>query len=77
MSEVYEDWFPVEGTQYEYYKSKDVRRYHYSGASSGFSHWTRSEWPGAPTNFGYVIGDGDRFDDYVTYNNYVFPAWCF
>ena len=77
MNEVYGDFLPADGTQYEYYKSKDVRRYNYSGAASGYRHWTRSVYSSFSGNFGYVIGDGDRFGNDATNTYYVFPAWCF
>lgn len=66
-----------DGTQYEYYKSKDVSTSNYSGASSSFYHWTRSVIPSISTSFRCVIRNGNCCNYVATENNSVFPGWCF
>lgn len=75
-TEVYGD-FDSDGTQYEYYKSKDVTASNYSGASSSYTHWTRSVNPNAYTNFRYVVSDGIWNGRYATHAYCVFPAFSF
>ena len=66
-----------DGTQYEYYKSKGVSTSSYSGASSGYYHWTRSVAPSYSTDFRFVSSDGDWYYYYATNTLYVFPAFSF
>lgn len=67
-----------DGTQYEYYKSKDVSTSSYSGAASSSHHWTRSVYPSDSTSFRLVYSYGDWNGIYGATNTlYVFPAWCF
>ena len=66
-----------DGTQYEYYKSKGVTTSNYSGASSSYSHWTRSVNPSYSTSFRYVLSYGDWASSYATDTHYVFPAFSF
>ena len=66
-----------DGTQYEYYKSKGVTTSNYSGASSGYYHWTRSVYPNGSTNFRFVYDSGDWNYNYAAITHYVFPAFSF
>ena len=66
-----------DGTQYEYYKSNGVTTSNYSGASSGYYHWTRSVAPGYSTDFRYVRSSGDWSYYHAAHTYYVFPAFSF
>ena len=67
-----------DGTQYEYYKSKGVTEKNYSGASSGYDHWTRSVHPNGSTYFHLVYDNGNLYNiGHAKDNFYVFPAFCF
>ena len=66
-----------DGTQYEYYKSNGVTTSNYSGASSSYSHWTRSVCPSYSTSFRYVAYSGDWDNSNATSAIYVFPAFSF
>ena len=66
-----------DGAQYEYYKSKGVTTSNCSGASSSYSHWTRSVNPSYSTSFRYVLSYGDWASNYATSTSYVFPAFSF
>lgn len=66
-----------DGTQYEYYKSNGVTTSNYSGASSSYSHWTRSVYPSNSTYFRYVGFSGGWNDSDATITSYVFPAFSF
>ena len=75
-TEIYGD-MQSDGTQYEFYKSKGVTTSNYSGASSGYHHWTRSVTPSASTGFRFVVGNGDWDYSNATGVPYVFPAFSF
>ena len=75
-TEVYGD-LHSDGIQYEYYKSKSVTTSNYSGASSSYSHWTRSVYPSDSTAFRGVYSSGGWYNYNATYTNYVFPAFSF
>lgn len=66
-----------DGTQYEYYKSKGVTRSNYSGASSSYSHWTRSVYPSNSASFRSVYSGGAWSSNRATHTYYVFPAFSF
>ena len=66
-----------DGTQYEFYKSKGVTKSNYSGASSGYDHWTRSVSPSNSTSFRFVGGGGGWLNYYATSTHCVFPAFSF
>ena len=75
MTEVYGD-LQSDGTQYEFYKSKGVTTSNYSGASSSYSHWTRSVNPSSSTNFRFVRSDGN-WGSGAPITRYMFPAFSF
>ena len=75
-TEIYGD-LDSDGTQYEYYQSKGVTAASYSGASSGFSHWTRSVFPSGSVLIRCVDSSGNCYNYLATKAYYVFPAWCF
>ena len=67
-----------DGSQYEYYASKGVTGSKFSGASSGFEHWTRSVCLDGSQYFRYVYSNGAWYNNgYSDIAKYVFPAWCF
>lgn len=66
-----------DGTQYEYYKSKDVTSSNYSGASSSFYRWTRSVAQFGDKEFRCIFGEmGWGLCD-ARDTNCVLPAFCF
>ena len=75
-TEVYGD-LNSDGTQYEHYKSRGVTKSKYSGASSGFDHWSRSVEPSNSTNFYYVDRYGIDRGSAAKFTEYVYPAFCF
>ena len=75
-TEVYGD-LQSDGTQYEYYKSKDVTSSNYSGASSSFYRWTRSVAQFGDKEFRCIFGEmGWGLCD-ARGTNCVLPAFCF
>ena len=76
-TEVYGD-LDGDGTQYEYYKSKDVTKANYSEATSGSGgHWTRSVNPSLSTSFRYIAYGGNwSGSGYAASASWVFPAFC-
>ena len=66
-----------DGVQYEYYKSKGVTTSDYSGAETGFNHWTRSVYPSTSEHFRCVSMDGALDGCNVRNGRNVLPAWCF
>ena len=66
-----------DGVQYEYYKSKDVTRMNWSGASLGTSRWTRSVSPRYSTSFCYGLYSGYFASNDATNTYYGFPAFSF